>query len=200
VEAKRTIAVISVLLVFCAISVAAWQSSPWWPQGAPKDFEECSEQAVAPSEDERKSLVAECDKRFVGRRKIGGGYTYYDFLQNRHFDIDGPNPSPKELKFFDEQYTSYLDTQRRDAIAAELSEKDDQRPQTALGNDQKMDAAPPPGPPLQITPTNIPVPIARSAVIRPKDLCHESSFSCGWARFSSGVKDFFQTNAMARRF
>jgi hypothetical protein len=105
----------------------------------------------------------------------------------------GQIPPPKELKFFDEQYTSYLDTQRRDAIAAAFAEKDDQRAQTAFGNDQKMDA--PPGPPLQIVPTNIPVPIARSAVIRPKNLCHESSFSCGWTKFASGVKDFFQSNA-----
>jgi hypothetical protein len=156
-EAKRTIAVISVLSVFCAISVAASLSSPWWPHGAPKDFEQCSEQGVALSEEQRRSLVAECDRRFVGRRKIGGGYTYYDFLQDRHFDIAGPNPSPKELKFFDEQYTSYLDTQRRDAIAAALAEKDDQRAQTAFGNDQQPDAAPPPGPPLQIAPTNIPI-------------------------------------------
>jgi hypothetical protein len=66
-------------------------------------------------------LIAQCDKQFVGRRKIGGGYTYYDFLQNRHFDIAGPNPTPNELKHFDEEYTLYLDTQRREAAAAAIT-------------------------------------------------------------------------------
>jgi hypothetical protein len=53
---------------------------------------------TAVSLDERTSLITQCDKQFVGRRKMGGGYTYYDFLQNRHFDIAGPNPPPKEIK------------------------------------------------------------------------------------------------------
>jgi len=71
--------------------------------------------------DERTSLTAQCDKQFVGRRKRGGGYTYYDFPQNRHFDIAGPNPTQKELKYFDEQYTLYLDAQRRDKVAAAVA-------------------------------------------------------------------------------
>ena len=69
------------------------------------------------------TLVADCGKRFVGRRKIDGGYTYYDFLQNRHFDIAGPNPTPKELRQFDEQYMLYLDAQRSDDISTALAEK-----------------------------------------------------------------------------
>ena len=66
-------------------------------------------------------MTAQCDKQFVGRRKRGGGYTYYDFPQNRHFDIGGPNPTQKELKYFDEQYTLYLDAQRRDKVAAAVA-------------------------------------------------------------------------------
>jgi hypothetical protein len=45
------------------------------------------------------------------------------FGQNRHFDIAGPNPTPKELRYFDEQYTLYLDTQRREAVAAAFCRK-----------------------------------------------------------------------------
>jgi hypothetical protein len=69
------------------------------------------------------TLMAQCGKQFVGRRKAGGGYTYYDFLQNRHFDIAGPNRTPKELRYFDEQYALYLDTQRREAVAAAFAER-----------------------------------------------------------------------------
>src|SRR5450631_795496 len=99
-----------------------WFGDRWWPQHSPQDFEQCSAQVerTSSSKDEQMVLIAQCGKQFVGRRKTGGGYTYYDFLQNRHFDIAGPNPTPKELRYFDEQYTSYLDAQRREAVAAGL--------------------------------------------------------------------------------
>jgi hypothetical protein len=54
--------------------------------------------------------------QFAGRRKMGGGYTYYDFMQNRHFDISGPNPSPEEMRQIDQEYTAYLGDQRRESI------------------------------------------------------------------------------------
>jgi hypothetical protein len=69
------------------------------PQSA-QDFEECVEQvqAKAPSNDGRGALTTECSARFAGRRKAGGGYTYYDFMQDRNFDIAGPNPTAEERK------------------------------------------------------------------------------------------------------
>jgi hypothetical protein len=103
--------------------------------------------------DEATSLVAQCDKQFVGRRKMDGGYTYYDFLQDRHFDIAGPNPTSNELKHFDEEYTLYLDTQRRYAVTAAIAEK--QR------DDRLTDSIPPPGPPMVIAPAKVPIPRAR---------------------------------------
>ena len=120
VRAKFKYRLVAIAFICCAVSVAMWFSVQWWPEHYPQDYEQCSEKAqrTASSEDKRISLMAQCDKQFVGRRKIGGGYTYYDFLQNRHFDIAGPNPTPNELKHFDEEYTLYLDTQRRDAVAA----------------------------------------------------------------------------------
>jgi hypothetical protein len=91
---------VAIASICCALGVSTWLGIRWWPQHSPQDFEECSEMAerTAVSLDERTSLITQCDKQFVGRRKMGGGYTYYDFLQNRHFDIAGPNPPPKEIK------------------------------------------------------------------------------------------------------
>src|SRR6266849_491622 len=59
-----------------------------------QDFEECVEQVQAKSrsDDERATLMTDCYARFAGRRKPGGGYTYYDFMQDRNFDVAGPNP------------------------------------------------------------------------------------------------------------
>ena len=65
--------------------------------------------------------LAECNAKFAGRRKPGGGYTYYDFMQDRTFDIAGPNPTPEEQKKIDEQYTAYLERERRNNIAAALT-------------------------------------------------------------------------------
>ncbi len=49
----------------------------------------------------RAAALAECNAKFAGRRKPGGGYTYYDFMQNRSFDIAGPNPTPEEQRKID---------------------------------------------------------------------------------------------------
>ena len=69
---------VAIAFICCAVSVATWFSIKWWPQHNPQDFEQCSEKAqrTASSKDERISLTAQCDKQFVGRRKIGGGYTF----------------------------------------------------------------------------------------------------------------------------
>jgi hypothetical protein len=72
------------------------------PESA-RDFEECVEalgagpsfsQSGPPSNEDGRE--ANCDARFAGRRKPGGGYTYYDFMQGRNFDIAGPNPTVEE--------------------------------------------------------------------------------------------------------
>ncbi len=60
-----------------------------------QDYEECADEAKtnASSDIEYTNLVTRCGERFVGRRKSGGGYTYFDFMQNKTFDIAGPNPT-----------------------------------------------------------------------------------------------------------
>src|SRR6266851_5521226 len=86
--------VVSAALVLLALAVL-WlglrESSPQLAQ----DFEECVEQveAKAAANDGRAPLMTDCNARFAGRRKPGGGYTYYDFMQGRNFDIAGPNPT-----------------------------------------------------------------------------------------------------------
>src|SRR5438445_10411093 len=104
----------------------------WWKR-APVDFEECADAAEkAATKAEKTAALAECNAKFAGRRKPGGGYSYYDFLQDRTFDIAGPNPTPEEQKKIDEQYTAYLERERRSHIAAALAAKQ-QQPEPAQG-------------------------------------------------------------------
>ena len=202
VRAKFKYRLVAIAFICCAVSVAMWFSVQWWPEHYPQDYEQCSEKAqrTASSEDKRISLMAQCDKQFVGRRKIGGGYTYYDFLQNRHFDIAGPNPTPNELKHFDEEYTLYLDTQRRDAVAAAIAERKSQSAQADVQDDRLTDSISSPGPLMAITPTKVPIPRARSLTARSKgSRCEDPSLSCSWTNFSAGVKNFFGSYAKANR-
>src|SRR5258705_8331969 len=84
-------------------------SAQWW-SSTPADFEECADKAEkAATKEEKTTALAECNAKFAGRRKAGGGYAYYDFMQDRTFDIAGPNPTPEEQKKIDEQYTVYLE-------------------------------------------------------------------------------------------
>src|SRR6267154_5378041 len=96
----------------------------WWSTRSPVDFEECADLAEkAATKEARTSELAGCNAKFAGRRKPGGGYTYFDFMQNRSFDIAGPNPTPEEQKHIDEQSTVFLDRQRRSTAAAEFAAK-----------------------------------------------------------------------------
>ena len=108
VSCKPTLLYLVIVLGIGLISTRS--NAQWWRLHAPSDFEECSEVAErsATSKEKRASLISECDTKFAGRRKPGGGYTYYDFMQNRHFDITGPNPTPEELKQIDQKYTEFL--------------------------------------------------------------------------------------------
>jgi hypothetical protein len=174
-----------------------------WPSHAPQDYEACSERAdkAASSKDERASLIAECDKQFIGRRKPGGGYAYYDFLQNRRFDIAGPNPTPKELKSFDEEYLVFLNAQRRDATTEALAEKQRLRAEPAFQNDQpSADTVTPLGAPLVITPNNGRIPGTGSQAARSKaQRCDDASLSCSWTKFSAGIKNIFGVYAKVNR-
>ena len=175
--------------LFCCVALAStWLLVRWSPSHAPRDYEECLQDAEGStsSRDERSSLVTRCGVRFAGRRKMGGGYTYYDFMQNRHFDISGPNPTPEELRQIDHAYTAYLDVQRRDLIAAEIAKKQNEQAQIEVGT----------GPPMVITPTNLPAAGAKAPPNRLREArCADGSWSCNWSKFSAGWKDVFGSAA-----
>jgi hypothetical protein len=157
----------------------------WWSRG-PSDFEECADVAEkAASKDARKTALSECNAKFAGRRKPGGGYTYFDFMQNRSFDIAGANPTPEEQKQIDEQYAVYLENQRRRSIAAAFAAKQQQLQLQASLTSESDHAAP-----TTTTGGIAKPPVPASDPRRVKQAaCQQHSFSCEWPRLSEGIKD-----------
>jgi hypothetical protein len=164
----------------------------WWKR-APVDFEACADAAEkAATKTEKTSALADCNAKFAGRRKAGGGYSYYDFLQDRSFDIAGPNPTPEEQKKIDESYTAYLANQRRSNEAAQATARQ-QREQQEQQVQQLQRVA------LRTEVERVPVPVERPKVQqaaigdarpRPKGApCTKGSFSCEWPRLSDGLND-----------
>lgn len=160
----------------------------WWKR-APVDFEECADAAEkAANKTEKTAALADCNAKFAGRRKPGGGYSYYDFLQDRTFDIAGPNPTPEEQKRIDESYTAYLANQRRSNEAAQAAARQ-QREQQEQQVQQLQQVA------LRTDVERVPVPVERPKVQqavgpRPKGApCTKGSFSCEWPRLSESLSD-----------
>jgi len=92
----------------------------WWSR-SPADFEECADAAEkAATKEDKTAALAQCNAKFAGRRKPGGGYVYYDFMQDRSFDIAGPNPTSEEQKYIDQQYTQYLQRQRHANVSSTM--------------------------------------------------------------------------------
>lgn len=189
---------LSVLAVAATASCIALAPScaeaQWWRSG-PKDFEDCADLAEkAKSKQEKTSALADCNAKFAGRRKAGGGYTYYDFMQDRSFDIAGPNPTPEEQKRIDEQYTAYLDSQRRNNIADAFAAKQQQQ----LQQHEVQQQAPPNSEQapqkvaLRTETERVPVPVAspvkQAARIKAAH-CAKNAFSCEWPRLSQSLDD-----------
>ena len=186
------VATIGGLVVLAPVSCDA----QWW-RSAPVDFESCADVAErAKTKEEKTAKLAECNAKFAGRRKPGGGYTYYDFMQDRTFDIAGPNPTPEEQKRIDEQYTAYLERERRSNIAAALAAKQQPpEPPPTLGWQQislRSEQAPPPPSPLPVETEKVPVPVAspikQAARIKAAQ-CARDQFSCEWPRLSEKVNE-----------
>lgn len=174
----------------CTALTHAPAQAQWW-RSAPADFEECADVAEkAASKEEKASKLSECNAKFAGRRKPGGGYTYFDFMQNRNFDIAGPNPSPEEQKKIDEAYIAYLENERRNSIAAAFAARQQQPVQ-----------APPKIEPVSLmggATAKVPVPVASpvkqqaAGDARPRmrnGHCPKGQFSCDWPRLSEGIND-----------
>jgi hypothetical protein len=183
--ASRTSALLVAATAACVVLTPLRAHAQWW-RGAPVDFEDCADAAEkSASKEEKASRLAECHSKFAGRRKPGGGYTYFDFMQNRHFDIAGPNPTPEEQRKIDEQYIVYLDQERRSTIAAAFTAKQQQLLQQA-----SLKAGP-----EKKTPVPRASPVKQQAAAG--DLrsrikatnCAKDSFSCEWPRLSESIKD-----------
>jgi hypothetical protein len=168
-------------VVACVVLMPARGHAQWWGARAPADYEECAERAEKAATKEAKATqLAECGVKFAARRKVGGGYSYFDFMQNRHFDIAGPNPTPEEQKHIDEQYAAYLARERQSAIAAAFTQKQQQLQRAAPESERK---------------TAVPLPVNRPrattvgyAVSRPKTQnCASDSFSSNWPRLAEGI-------------
>jgi hypothetical protein len=163
-----------------------------------RDFEECVEALGASPAFNQSSLplsskrggAADCNARFAGRRKPGGGYTYNDFMQGRNFDIAGPNPTAEERNWIDREYIGFLDTQRRETVAAEMAKRQDEQLRADLERERR-----PAGPPLVLTPRNTSSLAAKQPTDRSKSMrCEDNSLACGWSKLSAVVRNAFASS------
>src|SRR6202171_950849 len=179
---KRLLTSITLALLALVFFGLGFGVSP--PQPA-RDFEECIEQvrAGSPADDQRGALMTDCSARFAGRRKAGGGYIYYDFMQDRKFDIAGPNPTAEERKQIDREYMGFLDAQRREAVSAALAKRQNEQLRADMETARQSV-----GPPMVLTPTNSAPTAAKRSVDRSKSTrCEDGSLTCSWAKFSAVV-------------
>ena len=158
------------------------------------DYEDCvarlPAQGALPA-GQFEALLTECDARFAARRKPGGGYAYYDFMQDKRFDIAGPNPTDNERKAIDRDYIDYLDAQRREAMSAVLARRQNER----LRADLEV-ARQPAGPPLVLAPVRTPLPMPRRVAeqrgrSRP---CTDDPLRCTLSKLTNAVKDAFASS------
>jgi hypothetical protein len=185
------------LIAFAALVAITLAAVAFFARGSSletaRDYEGCVEaimtnQSSPASGDEHSAAMTGCNAGFAGRRKPGGGYSYYDFMQGRSFDIAGPNPTAEERKQIDREYIAFLDAQRREAVSAELAKKHDEQ----LLADQEI-ARQPVGPPLVLTPKT---PAVKRQVDRSKSArCEDNSLACGWLKLSAVVRDAFASSS-----
>jgi hypothetical protein len=118
------------VLIVATAAVTASVMSRWNPF-PPQDYEDCAARSAkdAKSKEALSILLSICGTEFKGRRKAGGGYTYYDRCQDRAVEIKGPNPTTDEQKDMREECLAYLDAQAR--VAAEDTESERKAQQAA---------------------------------------------------------------------
>jgi hypothetical protein len=181
--ASRRFAMLIAAIAAVVVLQPSRAHAQWWSR-APADFEECADKAEkAATRELRTSALSECNAKFAGRRKPGGGYSYFDFMQNRSFDIAGPNPTPEEQKHIDEQYTAFLDRERQSRIAAAFTARQQLLQQASLTNEKV---------PVPVEAPNKPAAAAAASDLRARAKaanCARHSFSCEWPRLSEGIKD-----------
>ena len=139
------------------------------------DFEECAElsrQMVRGAE--RVARIMDCGARFAGRRKMDGGYAYYDLFQYRSFDIAGPNPTTRERTRIYSEYKRFLDLQRREAALAELQQPTTEEP--------------------RVLAMSMPSDLRRPKRSKAQACAIEGSLSCTWGKLASTVRNAFASS------
>jgi hypothetical protein len=186
----RTTAPLLALFGVCLALSPTQSRAEWWKIYAPKDYEDCATSAEQPglNKQEKTKILSDCDSKFAGRRKPGGGYTYYDFMQNRHFDIAGPNPTPDELKKMDQEYLGYLGDQRKEAVASY------EKPRAPEPIELPKQITSPPMSVASVVPYPTPKPRPAGAPPRGRKEaeCKGDALSCGWAKLATTVHNLFQ--------
>jgi hypothetical protein len=186
---SRTSTLLMATFAACVVLTPLRAQAQWW-SSKPVDFESCADIAEkAPTKEEKASKLGDCHSQFAGRRKPGGGYTYFDFMQNRHFDIAGPNPTPEEQKKIDEEYIAYLEQERRSTIAAAFTARQRQVQQASLKSEVEKVPVPRQNPARQQAAATSE---SKSGDLRSRTRatnCAKDSFSCEWPRLSESIKD-----------
>jgi hypothetical protein len=171
--AKRlpaTLVAVTVLAI-----TAIWLSVPSFP--APRDFEDCAEWAQKISaSSELTARVMDCGARFSARRKKGGGYTYYDLLQGRSFDLAGPNPTAAERGRIYSEYIHFLELQRREAALSDVEHL------VPVSEQPQLEV------PVTLRSPPAPKPSNKSCMIK-------GSLTCTWSKLTSTMRNAFASNA-----
>ena len=185
--ALRRAVLLLVAAAGCLLLTLPHVQAQWWKR-APVDFEECADAAEkAATKAEKTSALADCNAKYAGRRKAGGGYSYYDFLQDRTFDLAGPNPTPEEQRKIDQSYALYLADQRRSNDAEQAAARQQREKQEQQARELQQVA-------LRSEVARVPVPVERPKVLQaaPRQkgaTCAKGSFSCEWPRLSEGLNE-----------
>ena len=172
--------------LWCVAFITTASHAQSWFNHTPRDYEECAEivERAPLTSNIRGSSLSECNTKFAGRRKPGGGYVYFDFMQNHSFDIAGPNPTPDELKQMDQKFLGYLAQQK-----AGTTGSDNQRWPSQQALDSTKLAASQAGSPQVVASTKpLRRPIGKKSVNRKSASCEDNSFSCNWSKLSIKVK------------
>jgi hypothetical protein len=127
---------------------------------------------------ERAVRIMDCGARFAGRRKVGGGYTYYDLFQYRSFDIAGPNPTANERTRFYSEYKRSLELQRREAALAEIQQPVAEEPRVLAMS----------------TPISAPIDLRRPKRSKLETCMIKGSLSCTWVKMASAVRNAFASS------
>ena len=115
-------------------------------------------------------------------------------MQDRNFDIAGPNPTAEERGLIDREYVRFLDMQRRERISTELAEKKDEELRVDLERAHQSV-----GRPLILTPKNPSTQALKRSPDRTKaPRCDDNSLGCGWSRLFAAVKDTFASSPRSK--